>query len=130
MSLSQAIEMKLTGRKPSNSPAEALCVLLGFETRTEQQEHRLADELHWAYGTTWGLGRVPLARIPEPEQSLLYFLGLWGSGAALLTTTRLSPPPTQWSTRSLVTDLVHHAVYAAAGGIAAHWLRRRAVRSR
>jgi hypothetical protein len=48
MSLSQRIEMALTGRGPSATPAEALCLLLGIEARTEAQEQRLAEEAHWA----------------------------------------------------------------------------------
>lgn len=118
MSLSQKAEMALTGRKPSATPAEALCLLLGFETRTEAEEQRLAEEAHWAYGTIWGLGHSLTRPIPEPARSLVYLAAVWGAGTTLLTATRLSPPPTQWTTESLLSDIAHHAVYAGVGGLA------------
>lgn len=124
MTLSQTAEMRATGRKPSSTPAQALCLLLGFETRTEVQEHRLADRVHWAYGTMWGLGQLPLRRVPEPLRTLLYFGTVWASGAGMLTATELSPPPTEWSAGSLASDLGHHAVFAAAAGMAAHLLEK------
>jgi len=124
MSLSQRIEMALTGRQPSATPAEALCLLLGFETRSEAEEQRLAEEAHWAYGTAWGLGHAVLRPIPEPARGLVFLGAVWGAGVALLTATRLSPPPTQWTTQSLLSDIAHHAVYVAAGSAAYRALGR------
>lgn len=123
MSLSQRIEMKLNGRKPSATPAEALCLLLGFETRTEAQEQRLAEEAHWAYGTMWGLGHSVTRPIPEPARTLVYLAGIWGAGVALLSAARLAPPPTRWRSESLLSDLAHHAVYAGVGSLAYHALQ-------
>ncbi|MGE3280040.1 MAG: hypothetical protein AB7O13_03385 [Alphaproteobacteria bacterium] len=117
MSLSQSAEIAATGRKPSATPAEAACVLLGIETRTEAQEQRFAREAHWAYGTLWGLGQIPLRRMPEPYRSLMYFAAAWGAGAVLLTRLKLAPPPTDWKTSSLLSDLGHHAVYTGASNL-------------
>lgn len=130
MSLSQQIEMKLNGRKPSATPAEALCLLLGFETRTDAEEQRLAEEAHWAYGTMWGLGHSIIRPLPEPGRTLLYLAAVWSAGATLLTVTRLAPPPTQWETESLMSDLAHHAVYAGVGSLAYHLLEGVAGRDR
>lgn len=118
MSLSQSVEMAVSGRQPSTAPAEAAFVLLGIETRTEAQEQRFAQGAHWAYGTIWGLGQLPLRPLREPERSLLYFLAVWSAGVLLLTKLSLSPPPTRWSRASLLTDLAHHTVYVAAVGFA------------
>lgn len=129
MSLSQRIEMSATGREPSATPAEAICHLLGFETHTQAQKQRLALAAHWAYGTTWGLAQSLLSRMPEPERSLLYFPAVWGAGVALLTGSKVAPPPTQWSTKSLLTDLGHHAIYTAGVSLTFHFLRRFARRA-
>lgn len=129
MSLSQRVEMAATGRELSATPAKAVCQLLGFETHTQAQEQHLALAAHWAYGTTWGLAQSLLSRVPEPERSLLYFPAVWGVGATLLTGSKLAPPPTQWSTKSLLTDLGHHAIYTAAVSLAFHFLRRFARRA-
>jgi hypothetical protein len=128
MTLSQTMEMKLTGRKPSVAPGEALCLALGIETRTEVEEQRLADEAHWAYGAMWGLGHAALRDIAEPARTLLYFAVVWSAGAALLTSTKLAPPPNEWDTQSLITDLVHHAVFAVAGSLVWHALNRHQTR--
>lgn len=117
MSVSQRIEIALTGREPSTSPAEAMCNLLGFETRTTPEERRLAEEAHWAYGTAWGLGHPVMQAIPEPGRSLAYLATVWSAGAMLMSATRVAPPPTQWKPRSLASDLLHHAVYTAAGAL-------------
>lgn len=124
ISLSQAAEIAITRRKPSTTPAEAVCVLLGIETRTEAQEQRFAQQAHWGYGTMWGVGQLPLRRMPEPQRSLLYFLAVWGVGAALLTGLKLAPPPTQWSKSSLLADLAHHAIYVIAATLAFNRLER------
>lgn len=118
MTLSQKVEMALTGRSPSTSPAEAACIVLGIQTRSEAQEHRLATEAHWAYGAGWGLGHLLTSRLPQPARTLLYFGAVWGSGAALLAATGVAPPPTKWKPKSLITDLLHHAIYTVAGGAA------------
>jgi hypothetical protein len=123
MSLSQRIEMRLSGREPSATPAEALCLLLGFETRTEAEEQRLADEAHWAYGTMWGLGHSMTGSLPEPARTLIYLAAVWSAGTTLLAATRLAPPPTEWKTESLLYDLAHHAIYAGAGSLAYHALK-------
>lgn len=125
ISASQQVELVLTGRTPSATPAEALCLMLGVETRTEAEEQRLANEAHWAYGTMWGLGHSATAQVFEPARTLLYFAAVWAAGAALLTSTGLAPPPTRWKASSLVSDLAHHAVYAAVGSLAYHALERR-----
>lgn len=99
-------------------------MLLGIETRTEAQEQRFAQQAHWGYGTMWGVGQLPLRRMPEPQRSLLYFLAVWGVGAALLTGLKLAPPPTQWSKSSLLADLAHHAIYVIAATLAFNRLER------
>lgn len=129
MSLSQQIEMSLTGRTPSATPAEAACLMLGIEIRTEAQEQRLA-QAHWAYGTMWGIGHSVMPSISGPARALIYLAAVWGTGAALLSGTGLAPPPSRWKPKSLLSDLIHHAVYTAAGTFAYHALRDRHSESR
>lgn len=124
MTATQQLEMRLTGREPSATPAEAVCKLLGFETSTREQEQRLAQEAHWTYGTAWGLGQSAVSGMREPVASLVYFFAVWGVGAALLSATNLAPPPTQWSRKSLLTDAGHHVVYVAASTLTGRLLRR------
>ncbi|HEY3779290.1 MAG TPA: hypothetical protein VGL35_14660 [Rhizomicrobium sp.] len=130
MSASQTAEMALSGRRPSTTPAEAACVLLGIETRTDAQKQRFATQAHWGYGTIWGLGQLALRQIREPLRSAVYFLTVWSAGAALLTGLKLSPPPTEWSKHSLLADWMHHAIYAVAAGLTFQAIARIARRIR
>lgn len=124
MTASQALEMRLTGRKPSATPAEAVCKLLGIETRTQEEEQHLALEAHWTYGTAWGLAEPVIAGLRKPLASVVYLLTVWGAGAALLDATGLAPPPTRWSRKSLLTDVGHHLVYVATSTLTGRLLRR------
>lgn len=54
MTLTQLMEMKLTGRAPSATPAEAAGKVLGVQPRGPREKVRFANIVHWAYGTTWG----------------------------------------------------------------------------
>lgn len=124
MTASQAIEIRLTGRKPSTSPAEAVCMLLGIETRSGEQKTRLAREMHWAYGIALGLGQIVVGRLREPQRSLSYLAGIWSAGTVLVTATGVSPPPTRWGAKALLTDIMHHAVYAGVASLGAHLFAR------
>lgn len=125
MSTSQAIEMRITGRKPSTSPAEAICVMLGVETRSDDQETRLATEMHWVYGAALGVGQLVVRKLPEPQRSLSYIAAIWSIGAAVVTGTGVSPPPTKWGAKAIAIDIMHHTVYAGVAGLVARMLSQR-----
>lgn len=118
------------GKRPSATPALAVCKLLGIETATKKQEVRLADEMHWLYGTTLGLGHTALEKVPEPTRSIIYMSLVWSTGATLMGATGVAPPPTDWKPQSLASDLTHHAVYTAIGAIVFNVLGRIAARNR
>ena len=56
ITLSQTIEMKITGRKPSTVPADAATKVLDFQAKAGKKE-AFSNEVHWAYGTLWGIVR-------------------------------------------------------------------------
>ncbi|WP_404379531.1 hypothetical protein [Caenispirillum salinarum] len=129
MTAGQHAEMRVTGRPSSVSPAEALCRLIGIETRTDRQEARLARQAHWAYGTAWGGGRALMenaggGRPAEPWQTLLFTGLTWSAGVLLLRSTGNAPPLRQWTGRSLMIDFGHHLVFATVTGTAFRLLRR------
>ncbi len=61
ITLSQAIEMKLTRRPPSTAPVDAASKVLDIEATGQQEKQKVSQEIHWAYGTAWGVPRGIIA---------------------------------------------------------------------
>ncbi|USI72243.1 hypothetical protein [Sphingomonas morindae] len=118
MLVSQKIEMKASGRAPSDTPAKAIETLAGFELYDEAAEARLSTFGHFAFGTGLGLGLAAIDRVPEPWRTLVFASGCWAIGTGTLVGLGVSEPPTRWGATALATDLGHHAVYAAASASA------------
>lgn len=124
MTAVQMIEMKVRDREPSTAPADAVKKIFGIEPKDERAEQRLAQLVHFAYGTAWGgvrgvLDEAGLGKVGGP---VAHFLAVWGAAAAMLPALDLAPPPTEWSGEQIATDALHHAVYAAATSAAYEWL--------
>lgn len=136
ITIAQMIEMKITGRKPSNAPAEVGGKVLGVEPRgIEGEEHNLeaneneeaveeANEkkfgqfMHWGYGTGWGVcrGLLSLAGIKGPAATALHFGAIWGAELIMIPAMTDSPPATKWGAKALAKDALLHLVYAGAAG--------------
>jgi len=128
ITLSQMIEMKITGRKPSNVPAAAAEKVLDIRAATENDRSSLSQEVHWAYGTLWGLPRGVLSGlgIRSWPASLLHFAAIFTGALTIPAALEVSSPPKEWSAKELATDALHHAVYACAAG----WVADRIVSRR
>ena len=61
MTVSSTLEMKLSGRGASQTPAQAAEKVLDVEPEDEEAEARFFNLVHWGYGTTWGATRGLLA---------------------------------------------------------------------
>jgi hypothetical protein len=116
ISLSQMIEMKLSHRKPSTTPADAAGKVLGIQPRNPQGKVRFATAVHWAYGTTWGLARVFLGgtRWTRPWAPLAHLGAIQATAMLMLPGLGVAPPVREWGGAAIGTEIVHHAVYAAA----------------
>lgn len=126
MLVSQKIEIRATGRKPSDTPAKAVETLTGLTARDEERRSQLSTAAHFAFGTALGAGLVALDRVPTPFRTPLFAAGAWLVGTGVLVALDVSDPPTEWSAGALATDIGHHAVYAASAS-AAYGIGRRLV---
>ncbi|MGF1549416.1 MAG: hypothetical protein ACFBQW_02615 [Sphingomonadaceae bacterium] len=129
MTLIQKLEMRLDGRAPSTTPAEAVEKLADIEIEEEEEELRLANAVHLLYGTALGSLLIPLRRIDEPARTALFFATVWAGGSALLRLLDLSRLPHKWPRDQLAADLVHHLVYAGAASLLDQGARRLAARA-
>lgn len=119
ITLSQAIEMKLTRRPPSTAPVDAASKVLDIEATSRQEKQQVSQEIHWAYGTTWGVPRgiIALAGLKGWPATLAHFVAIWGTAQVMLPSLHVSPPITEEEPKAIGIDVLHHAVYAVAAGL-------------
>lgn len=119
ISASQTIEMKLTGRKPSSSPVKVASKVLDIKPVSEEKTAKVSEEIHWAYGTSLGIirGFYGLIGLKGWLATLTHFVTVWGIENVMLPGLDVSPPFTEWSGKEILTDGIHHAVYAVATGL-------------
>ncbi len=84
MTASQAIEMRVTGRKPSLVPGEVGARLARMKVRGRKKE-RLSLGVHWAHGLNGGLvrGLIGLTPLTGAPAAAAHFAAVWGSDVSL-----------------------------------------------
>ena len=121
MTLSSTLEARWRGRAASSAPARATAKVLGirsFEDATAQA--RFNDLSHWGYGTGWGVVRGLLAGIGLSPRAATAAHGaaIYGAAQVTLPALEIAPPVVFWPKEEIAIDAFHHAVYAAATGVA------------
>lgn len=126
MTVSSTIEMKLRGRKGSDTPAQAAGKVLGVSPVGEDEKARFSNIVHWGYGISRGAGRgvIGALGLSGPAAAAAHFSMVWGSALVMLPSLEVAPPPTKWGAKELGVDALHHAVYAAATSAAYELLDR------
>jgi hypothetical protein len=119
ITVSQMIEMKITGRKPSNTPVEAASKVLDVDAVSEEKKPKVSQEIHWAYGTTWGItrGLMSLTGLKGWMATLAHFTAIWGTEQVMLPSLKVAPPINEEEPKTISIDIIHHAVYALAAGL-------------
>jgi hypothetical protein len=125
LTISQRIEMGLTGRAPSDLPARVAEGVLGISPRGRMRS-LVAFATHWVNNTSSGLGRalasgVGLRGAPAAGATFVFYL----SGSSLLfRRLDLAPPPWRRGAQQLTIDVIHAGVYAVATSAAYELLDR------
>ncbi len=119
ITLSQAIEMQITKRKPSEAPVKVISKTAGVKPVNDEQKEKVAHEIHWAYGTSWGIARgiIGLTGLKGVPAMLVHFGAIWGTALVMLPAFNAAPPITEESPQAIAIDAMHHAVYATTAGI-------------
>lgn len=119
ITLSQTIEMKITKRKPSDEPAEAAEKVLDIKPVTEEDKQKFSQEVHWGYGTSWGIPRgvLSLFGLKGLPATAIHFAAIYSTALVMPTQLKVAPPLKEWTPKELVIDAIHHAVYAIAAGL-------------
>jgi hypothetical protein len=118
MTLCQMAEMKVTGRKPSNTPEKAARQVLDVKPVTESKSEEVSNEVHFTYGTSLGMirGILGLAGLKGMFANSLHFLIVWGGKLFMLPSLRVAAPITHQNAKTITTDIVHHLVYVTTAG--------------
>ncbi|WP_461452543.1 hypothetical protein [Mucilaginibacter sp.] len=119
ITISQMIEMKITKRQPSDAPVKVAEETVGLEPAKGEKE-KLSQELHWAYGTTWGIARglISLTGLKGWQATAVHFAAIWGSSMIILPAFNAAPSVTEEEPKAIAIDALHHAVYATTAGLA------------
>lgn len=120
ITLSQLIEMKITNRKPSDAPVKVVKETVDVEPTSEAEKEKVSQEIHWAYGTVWGVtrGLISLTGLKGLPATALHFAAVWGTALVILPKYKAAKPVTQEEPKAIAIDAFHHAVYATAAGFA------------
>jgi hypothetical protein len=121
MTVSSTLEAKLRGRAASSAPARATAKVLGIkEFDSELAKARFNDLSHWGYGTGWGVVRGLLASfgLSPRAATLAHGAAIYGAAQVTLPALEIAPPVIFWPKEEIAIDAFHHAVYAAATGLA------------
>ena len=124
MTVSSTLEMKLSGRAASQTPAQAAEAVLNVEPKDDDSEARFSSLVHWGYGTGWGGVRGLLAStgLPGPLATAAHLGLVWGAEQVVLPALDVSAPVFKYGGKATATNLLHHVVYATATGLAYSYL--------
>jgi hypothetical protein len=115
---SQLIEMRITKRKASQAPAKAVTKTLHIEA-TPGNKEEFSNEVHWVYGTSWGVmrGLLSMAGITGFAATSLHLASIWGTAVTIQPKLDIAPPLAEWEPKDIAIDILHHAVYAIFTGL-------------
>ena len=119
MTLTQRLEMSLSGRAPSTVPGQVGAHLLpGADPAAPADVARLNGPVHWGDGMTMEAihGVLHEMGLHGPAASAAHFALVWGGDAALYRALGIADVPWHWNRDELGSDLLHKGVYAAVTG--------------
>jgi hypothetical protein len=120
ITLSQRIEMRITKRKASEAPVKVAEQVTNVKPVAEESKEKVSQEIHWAYGTSWGIARgiIGLTGLKGLPAIAAHFAAIWGTAIVMLPAYKAGPKISEQDPRTIAVDAMHHAVYALAAGLA------------
>lgn len=119
ITLSQMIEKKITKRPRSFAPADAASKALSIEAANREKRKKFSNEVHWTYGTSWGVARglISLAGLKGWPATAIHFAAIFYTALTIEPDFEVAPPIHEWSKKEIAISALHHAVYVAAAGL-------------
>lgn len=119
MTVCQKIDMKITGRKASQTPANAVREALDIQPVSESKSQEVSKKIHWVYGTSLGIvrGIISLFGLNGLAANSAFFATVWGAELCMLPYLRVAPPITNETPEAIGKDALYHLVYAFSAGL-------------
>ncbi|MFD0764886.1 hypothetical protein ACFQZI_08470 [Mucilaginibacter lutimaris] len=113
MTLSQMIEMKITKREPSDATVKVAEDTAGFKPASKEDKQLLSQEIHWSYGTAWGVARglMGLTGLKGLPANLLHFGAVWGTALVMLPKHDAAKPINEQNPKDIAIDVLHHLCF-------------------
>lgn len=118
ITLSQAIERKLTGKPTSFAPGDAASKALDIEASKMEARKKFSDEVNWVYGTSWGSARgmLSLFGLKGLPAAAIHFAAIFYTATTIEPDFEVAPPINEWRKIDLAMFALHHVIYAATAG--------------
>jgi len=119
ITLSMMIERMIT-KKPTNfAPGDAASKALGIEASDREEWGKFSDEVHWTYGTIWGIGRSLLSTVGLKglPATAIHFAAIYYTALTIEPDFEVAPPINEWSKEELAVFGLHHVVYTVIAGL-------------
>jgi hypothetical protein len=129
MTVSSTLEARIRRRAASSAPARATAKVLGIkEFDSDLAQARFNDLSHWGYGTGWGVvrGLLGATGMSPRAATMAHGAAIYGAAQVTLPALEVAPPSIYWGAQEVAIDAFHHAVYAAATGLAYELIANRA----
>lgn len=119
ITLSQEIERKITKRPPSFAPADAASKALSIEASDREEWGKFSNEVHWTYGTIWGVGRglLSLIGLKGWPATAIHFAAIYYTAITIEPDFEVAPPINEWSKKEIAVFALHHVAYAVVAGL-------------
>lgn len=125
MTAGEKAEQLFTKRPNSYVPARTLLTLLGRTTSQAEKPFIWNHLMHWGTGAALGSlrGLWAATGIRGPFANTKHTAVRLAFDQTLENATGMGAPPTAWTPREQVVDVLHKAVHSVATGVAAdHWI--------
>ncbi len=120
LTLTETLEIAVTGREPSTVPGQVGAKLAGLDPADDPHLERRSTAVHWMHGIAMGpvRGLLAVTGLGKVGGSIVFYAIVWGGDALLYRLLGIAPVPWRWKRAELATDLSHKGVYAAATSVA------------
>ena len=124
MTIAQRIDMKMTGRKPSDVPVKALRELMNVKPVTEDKSSSVSNKVHFLYGVDVGMirGLISLSGLKGLEAISVHFATIWCTELLVLPMLRVATPVYQQKPGVVLKDAFFHLIYAVTAGCVFDWI--------
>jgi len=118
ITLSQAIERKITGKPTNFAPGDAASKALDIEASKMEARKKFSDEVNWVYGTSWGSARgmLSLFGLKGLPATAIHWAAIFYTAITIEPDFEVAPAISEWSKRDIAIFALHHVIYAATAG--------------